>query len=64
MKLLLALTIVLAVASAKVDHPCHITGYRPPEQPGEPLKFLSMNELPDSWDWSDVNGTDYLTIMR
>lgn len=50
MKILLALTIIVAIASAKVKHPCHITGYRPPEQLGKPLEYFTIDALPEEWD--------------
>jgi hypothetical protein len=64
MKLLLCLTVIVALAAAKVEHPCHIQGPRLTENIREPLVMMDPNDLPDNWDWSNVNNTDFLTITR
>jgi len=30
----------------------------------KPLKLIPKNDLPEQWLWNDVNGTNYLTMMR
>ncbi len=32
--------------------------------PFGPSGFLKTEDLPDEWDWSNVNGTNYLTVRR
>lgn len=29
-----------------------------------PLKYLPKDQLPEQWLWNDVNGTNYLTLLR
>lgn len=62
MKHLLCLTVILAISTAKVEHPCHIREKRLTENIREPLPMIE--DVPDNWDWSCVNDTNFLTITR
>jgi len=53
---------VLASVHTKLHHPCHVRSKRDTSNPGEPLSV--PNALPEQWLWSDINGTDFLTLAR
>ena len=47
------------------DMPCRVTPKVKPEPLiKNPLKWLPKEELPDSLEWNNVNGTNYLTIIK
>jgi len=69
MRTFTALALILAVvgsatAGKYMQHPCHKRGPRGPTNPGTPLEQLGLEDIPDNWDWGNVNGTDFLTITR
>ena len=64
MKLSLATMMVAAAHSLRVtkDQPCYIPPTDVELNVREPL--LMMAELPKSWDWGKMDGTNYLTNIR
>jgi len=72
MKLLVAFAVLYA---ASVAVACRVGGFKPDlafrnsprnQSITQPLphQYLSKEDVPDSWDWRDVSGTNYLSTTR
>jgi len=66
MRKLVLFLLVLFVHSALSDEGCykHIPVEELPSKVLKPLKSLKASELPEQWLWNDVNGVNYLTLIR
>jgi len=57
----LTLTLFLLVIFSKS---CHIPAHHIPTVVKNPLNNLPKEKLPTNWLWNDINGTNYLTVIR
>jgi len=53
------LSVALSRSGCYVEAPTDI-----PLRPGKPLEVISKADLPDNWSWNDINGTNFLTVIR
>lgn len=63
MRLIIALSLSLLIISAS-SQACFQKPTNPTSVIKNPLPQLSMDELPANWTWSNVNGTNFLTLVR
>jgi len=55
---------LLLLGTAFSQEACGVPTYDTPSVVLNPLKLIPKSDLPTQWSWGDVNGTNFLTLMR
>lgn len=65
MKLVLLFLLLITIYAQDKTHRCYVGNYnKTAEKIITLLKVIPSSLLPDTWEWKNVNGFNYLTLQR